>query len=104
MLSLTPALVCISLRRPSGQTMKSKLGMPHSKVRQYIRCVMPTLAMFDSSCPRMSQAFTPWNASPIKDVDGPQIKSGGDKPGHDVDRAAIVTKIGIMQIWGVVAS
>src|SRR5215471_19650980 len=50
------------------------------------------LVMFDSSCPRLSRASTSRNASQIKDVDG------RDKRGHDMDRAAIVTKIGII-IW-----
>src|SRR5215471_18390000 len=48
------------------------------------------LVMFDSSCPRLSRASTSRNASQIKDVDG------RDKRGHDMDRAAIVTKIGII--------
>src|SRR5262245_30318527 len=47
------------------------------------------LAMFGSSCPRLSRASTSWIMGQVKDVDG------RDKPGHDVDRALTTMKIGI---------
>jgi hypothetical protein len=46
--------------------------------------------MFDSSCPRLSRASTSCFPGRFKDVDG------RDKPGHDVERASLVAKVGII--------
>jgi hypothetical protein len=42
-----------------------------------LRCLIPTLGISDSSCPRLSRASTSYKPCNIKDVDG------RDEPGHD---------------------
>jgi hypothetical protein len=50
---------------------------------------IPTLAMFDSSCPGLSRASTSSKPCNVKGVDG------RDKPGHDDVDGSMPTTVGI---------